>query len=156
MPVLAEGARPPGQTYVYELSTTSNTQVDLSKIPANIRGAVQANLAAGSTPTVYVVTATTSRVNPDGSANVHVQFTNSREPASAAFARINQFDGVLTAAGQLLTHYDTNSPPPSGQMSDEQMRNAKAGQIAQVFASFNDFAGGCGKRGQLKAGDAWR
>ena len=156
VPAFAQSTRAAGQTYVYELSTTSNTQVDLSKLPASVRGAVQANLAAGGTPTVYVVTATTGQANPDGSAKVHVQFTNSREPSSPVFARLNQFDGTMSAAGQLLPTYDPNMRPSPNQMSDEQIRNTKAQTIDQLFATFNDFAGGCGTRGALKAGEAWR
>jgi len=148
--------RTPGQTYVYELTVTSNTQVDLSKLPAAVRGAVQANLAAGGTPTVYVLTAATGQVNADGSANVHVQFTNSRLPNSPVFARVNQFDAILSPVGQLLPTYDTNMRPSPNQMSEDQMRNTTAQTIDQQFATFNDFAGGCGKHGHLRTGDSWR
>ena len=154
VPAIAQSTRAAGQTYVYELTTTSDVHPDLSKIPASMRGAVQANVAAGSTPTVYVLTATTGEVAPDGSAKIHVQFTNSR--LKNVPARFNQFDGMLTPAGQLVPNYDPNMPPPTGQMSDEQMRNSTAGQFALLFANFNDFAGGCGKRVRIKSGDAWR
>ena len=155
IPASAQATRSSGETYVYEVAITSNTQVDTSKLPAAVRAAVEANLAASRMPTVYVVTLTTGQVNGNGSANVRVHFTDSREPKSAVFERVNQFDATLSAAGQLLPIYDPNMRPPPNQMSEDQMRNTKAQTIDEQFATFNDFAGGCGKHGRLKTGDAW-
>jgi hypothetical protein len=157
-PASAAGARASGQTFVYQVSMATDEQADNSNLPAGIRGQVDAQLAyAKNHPTVYVLTLSLTGVAPDGSASAHVSFTNSLEGASAVFARVNQFSATFTADGRLIPHYDPNRPmPTASQPSIDDMQNVKASTMAQTFAYFNTFAGGCAKRPHVAGDTRWR
>jgi hypothetical protein len=157
------GVRAAGESFVYELTVASTIKEDLSSLPASVRGAAEANLAAANkTPASYVVTLTADRVDPDGSAHVNVGFTNSLESghgSAEAYAQFNRFDATLTADGRFVPKYDPNMPMTvgaRGMSPPEEIHNTKAGQMAQLFADFNIFARGCAARPHAKAGDAWQ
>ena len=162
---LAQTPRSPGQAYVYELTVTHNVSVDFSNLPAGIRGQAAAQEERGNkTPVVYVLTLDTDRVNPDGSAHVNVSFTNSLESGirgadPAVFARFNQFAATLDADGRLIPQYDPSmrlSVGAHGMSPPDEIHNQKAGQMADLFADFNTFAGGCAERSHTKSGGVWR
>jgi hypothetical protein len=150
--------RSAGQTYVYQLTVHSNTKADFSTLPASYRGQAEAQLAkANKTPTVYIWTLNTDRVNPDGSAHVNVGYTYNLEPPSPIMAQFHRFDGQLMPDGRLIVNYDPNMQPrASATPSPEEIHNTNAGQFERYFADFNTFAGGTAKRGHFKAGDTWR
>ncbi|MBV9699585.1 MAG: hypothetical protein JO078_05610 [Candidatus Eremiobacteraeota bacterium] len=165
VPAAAQAPRSAGQTFVYELTVTNNVSADYSSLPASIRGQAEATQARGNkTPIVYVLTLNADRVNPDGSAHVNVSFTNSLEAGlrgadQSVFARFNQFAGTLGSDGRLMPQYDPNmklTTGSHGMSSPEELHNQKAEEMTDRFADFNTFAGGCGKRGQIKAGAVWR
>jgi hypothetical protein len=165
MPAVAQAPRASGQTYVYQLAVNNNISTDYSTLPASVRGQAQAMQAAGNkTPIIYVFTLTTDRVNSDGSAHVNVSFTNSLESNTrgadpSVLARFNQFEATFGADGRLIPQYDPNmhlTVGAHGMSPPEEIHNQKAQQMSNFFADFNTFAGGCAKRGEIKAGDAWR
>ncbi|MBV9233469.1 MAG: hypothetical protein JO030_05450 [Candidatus Eremiobacteraeota bacterium] len=165
LPAGAQTPRSVGQTFVYELTSTSNISADYSSLPAGIRGQVEAARArANKTPVNFVLTLTTDRINPDGSAHVNVSFTNSVEAGlrgadQSAFARFNQFAATLASDGRFVPQYDPNMKLTTGLHGiapPEETHNQKAGEMVDRFASFNAFAAGCGRRRQIKPGDAWR
>jgi len=163
LPAVAQAPRAAGQTYVYQLTANDNISTDYSSLPASVRGIAEANLAkANKTPTVYVLTLTTDRVNADGSAHVNVGFTSSLESGirgadPAVLARFNQFPATFGTDGHFMPQYDPNMQmDPHGNYSMDQMHNQKASEMARLFTDFNTFAGGCAKRGQIKSGDVWR
>ena len=161
-PALA-GTRAAGETFVYELTIASNIKEDFSQLPASVRGTAEANLAAANkTPTTYVLTLTSDRIDPDGSTHVNVGFTNSRESghgSAAVYARFNQIDATLAADGRFQPKYDPNmqmTVGARGMSPPEEIRNTKAQQMAGLFADFNTFASGCAAHSHMKAGGAWQ
>jgi hypothetical protein len=152
-----------GQAFVYDITQTTNMKVDLSNLPASIRGRAEANQAAvNNKPTTWTVTMTTDRLDADGSAHVNVKFTNSIEaatPAGAVFAARNKFGGTLAADGRLSPAYDPNMEmtyDSHGLSPAAQIENVNAQKIAGLFTDFNTFAAGCSKHAHYKVGDAWR
>ncbi len=162
LPATAQAPRAAGQTYVYRLTVAKDISTDYSSLPASMRGQAQAIQSAGNkTPTIYVLTLATDRVNADGSAHVNVGFTNSMENrgSAATYAGFNQFEGSLGADGRFMPQYDPNmhlTVGARGMSPPEEIHNQKAQEMTNFFADFNTFAGGCAKRGQIKTGDMWR
>ncbi|MBV9269850.1 MAG: hypothetical protein JO165_02070 [Candidatus Eremiobacteraeota bacterium] len=154
-----------GQTLTYDVTTTNkSTSGPPAGLPPQgvaMYEAAMAKAAKGINSSFSIVV---DRVDGNGTAHVNGSITSAEfPPAALAIAPyLNTFQAMLAPDGRIIPKYDPSLPSTTTRdnkyhemlPTPESAQNLNANRLH--VTEFNRFALGCGKRGALKPGDAWR
>jgi len=148
-----------GQSFVYDLTVVSQASAP-EGLPASARARFDAQ---NGKPVAFAVTLAVDRVDSKGNGHVNGSIVSPALAALPAFARAAQseFQGALTAEGQIIPAYDPSLKPTQGPggvliLTPAINQNTVGGATAGLFAVFNDFAQGCGAHAAINSRDGWR